>query len=75
GHTDNRGVRAFNVGLSKQRAAAVVKWLVNHGVEANRLVSKGHGPDKPMGSNDTEQGRQSNRRVEFLIIDRESVKR
>jgi outer membrane protein OmpA-like peptidoglycan-associated protein len=74
GHTDNRGGAAFNRNLSKRRAAAVVKWLVDHGVEASRLKSTGFGPDKPLDSNDTEEGRQNNRRVEFRILKRSEKK-
>ena len=68
GHTDNRGGAAYNRDLSRRRAAAVVKWLVEHGIEADRLTSKGFGPDKPIDSNETEEGRQNNRRVEFHIL-------
>ena len=67
GHTDNKGARALNVTLSKNRAASVVKWLTGHGVAASRLSSEGFGPDRPLASNDTDQGRQDNRRVEFHI--------
>ena len=67
GHTDNRGAAAMNRQLSAKRAAAVVKWLVSHGVEANRLASAGFGADRPIDSNQTESGRKRNRRVEFHI--------
>lgn len=67
GHTDNRAGKAFNVGLSKRRAAAVVKWLVDHGIDKGRLSSQGFGPDKPIAPNDSEEGRAKNRRVEFHI--------
>jgi len=67
GHTDNKGARALNTKLSKDRAAAVVKWLVDHGVATGRLTSQGFGPDRPLDTNDTDQGRQNNRRVEFHI--------
>ena len=53
---------------SQQRAEAVVKYLVDQGVEARRLVAKGFGPDKPIGDNATEAGREQNRRVEFNIV-------
>lgn len=68
GHTDNRGARVLNTKLSKDRAASVVKALVKRGVEASRLVSQGYGPDKPIASNDTDEGRQQNRRVQFMIL-------
>ncbi len=67
GHTDNRGTREFNIGLSRDRAASVVQWLVYHGVSRDRLTSSGFGPDKPIADNNTEAGRQKNRRVEFHI--------
>jgi outer membrane protein OmpA-like peptidoglycan-associated protein len=67
GHTDNRGGAAMNLSLSARRAASVVQWLVNHGVDKSRLVDKGYGLTRPIESNATEEGRQSNRRVEFHI--------
>ncbi|MDF3065177.1 MAG: porin [Polyangiaceae bacterium] len=69
GHTDNRGSAALNQALSQRRAASVVKWLVNRGgVEAARLTPKGYGKDDPIETNDTEEGRQKNRRVQFRIL-------
>lgn len=67
GHTDNRGSRPYNRWLSDKRAKAVVKWLVDAGIEKSRLKGSGFGPDKPIDSNDTDEGRQNNRRVEFHI--------
>ena len=67
GHTDNRGAAAYNKKLSTSRAASVVKWLVGHGVEASRLSSAGFGQERPLTGNDTDDGRQQNRRVEFHI--------
>lgn len=67
GHTDNRGTRELNTGLSRDRAASVVQWLVYHGVSKDRLTSTGFGPDRPIADNNTEAGRQRNRRVEFHI--------
>ncbi len=68
GYTDNRGGRAMNLALSKRRATAVKAWLVQHGIEANRLVSRGFGLDNPVGDNNTEEGRQANRRVELVTM-------
>ena len=51
----------------RHRAASVVKWLVAHGVDKGRLVSKGFGLTRPIDTNDTDEGRQNNRRVEFHI--------
>ncbi|MCU0690932.1 MAG: OmpA family protein [Polyangiaceae bacterium] len=67
GHTDNRGTAAHNLGLSRRRAAAVAQWLVDHGIDRERLTSEGLGLTKPIDTNDTEEGRQNNRRVEFHI--------
>jgi outer membrane protein OmpA-like peptidoglycan-associated protein len=69
GHTDNVGAAGMNKALSGKRAASVVAWLVKHGVERARLSSIGFGMDRPIDSNDTPDGRQNNRRVEFHIDD------
>ncbi len=68
GHTDNVGVAAQNTQLSQKRAEAVVKYLVDKGIEAKRLQAKGYGPDKPIADNKQSAGRQKNRRVEFNIL-------
>ena len=67
GHTDSRGGAAANLQLSKRRAASVLKWLIAHGVAAGRLGSNGFGQTRPIDTNDTDEGRQNNRRVEFRI--------
>ena len=67
GHTDDRGNYSFNVTLSEKRAQAVRQYLLNNGVAANRLTAKGYGPDKPVATNDTAQGRRQNRRVELVL--------
>jgi OOP family OmpA-OmpF porin len=67
GHTDNAGLADQNRKLSQKRAEAVVKYLVDKGVDASRLTAKGYGPDKPVADNKTAKGRQLNRRVEFVI--------
>ncbi len=69
GHTDNRGSRAHNRGLSERRALAVVDWLVQHGIGRERLVAQGFGPDRPVDDNTSAEGRQNNRRVEFHILE------
>jgi outer membrane protein OmpA-like peptidoglycan-associated protein len=68
GHTDDRGQREANVRLSEARAAAVRKWLVDHGVAEDRLTARGAGPDSPVESNATAAGRAKNRRIEFALV-------
>ena len=67
GHTDNTGDPATNLGLSNDRAAAVTQYLVDGGIDASRLQSVGYGETRPIATNDTEAGRQENRRTEFTI--------
>jgi len=69
GHTDGRGQKQHNRILSRNRAAAVVTWLTKHGIAKERLSSKGFGPDQPIDTNDTDEGRQNNRRVELHIVE------
>jgi len=69
GHTDSTGADKHNQKLSEQRAAAVRDHLVQHGVEAERLSSRGWGKSKPIGDNSTAVGREENRRVEFVIVE------
>jgi outer membrane protein OmpA-like peptidoglycan-associated protein len=67
GHTDNVGALAASVDLSNRRAAAVVQLLVSkYSVAADRLLPHGDGPYSPLASNDTEDGRATNRRVELV---------
>ncbi len=67
GHTDSTGNYQANVNLSQQRANSVRNHLINKGVAASRLSAKGYGPDKPVASNDTRDGRRMNRRVELML--------
>ena len=69
GHTDTVGTAAYNHDLSRRRARSVVKWLVDHNVQPERLTSQGFGFDRPIDVNSTSSGRQRNRRVEFHIIE------
>ena len=69
GHTDKIDSRAYNLGLSDRRAKSVTKYLISKGVDAKRLVARGYGPDFPIASNDTQEGRDNNRRVEFNILE------
>ncbi|RMG81089.1 MAG: tetratricopeptide repeat protein [Bacteroidetes bacterium] len=68
GHTDSMGNDADNQVLSENRAKAVYDYLIRNGVSAERLSYKGYGENQPIASNETEEGRQKNRRTEFKII-------
>jgi outer membrane protein OmpA-like peptidoglycan-associated protein len=70
GHTDNVGDENDNLKLSKLRAAAVRDYLVSKGHDANKMVTTGKGDTMPIASNDTEEGRASNRRVEIVVLGR-----
>jgi len=69
GHTDDRGSAESNQKLSQARAEAVKAFLVDAGIEAERLEAKGYGEEKPIESNDTRAGREANRRVTFQIAE------
>ena len=68
GHTDDRGSDDYNEKLSQGRAEAVVDYLINQGIDEFRLVAKGYGESAPIASNRTDDGRATNRRVEFTIL-------
>ena len=68
GHTDSTGSHDYNMKLSLQRAESVKAYLVSRGVPPARLVTVGAGPDYPIASNATEEGRAENRRVEITIV-------
>lgn len=70
GHTDSTGRRAHNLRLSDDRAQSVRTYLIQRGIDAGRLTSVGFGPDRPVATNDTADGRALNRRVEFHITQR-----
>ncbi len=67
GHTDNVGSEKYNQVLSLKRAQAVKNWLVKKGIESNRMRTVGRGLNEPVASNDTEEGRLENRRIEFYV--------
>lgn len=67
-HTDGKGTDEYNLKLSQARAQSVVDYLKAKGIAESRLIPKGYGKSKPIASNDTEEGRQMNRRTEFKII-------
>jgi OmpA-OmpF porin, OOP family len=69
GHTDDRGKPEHNLDLSDRRAKSVMRFLVEHGVAAERIEAHGFGSEKPITSNKTKAGRATNRRVEFRIVD------
>lgn len=68
GHTDNVGNAASNQKLSEQRAESVKKYLIQKGVPAQRIIAVGYGSTKPVASNDTDEGKQKNRRTEVNIL-------
>jgi hypothetical protein len=68
GHTDNKGSEATNLKMSNGRVEEVKKYLVSKGVSADRIKTFGYGESKPIASNDTEEGRAKNRRVEMKIL-------
>jgi outer membrane protein OmpA-like peptidoglycan-associated protein len=69
GHTDSSGPREHNMELSRRRAEAVRDHLVQHGVDAGRIETRGAGPDEPIDSNAHATGRANNRRIEFRVLD------
>jgi outer membrane protein OmpA-like peptidoglycan-associated protein/tetratricopeptide (TPR) repeat protein len=69
GHTDDVGSDEDNLSLSDARAKAVYNYLVENGISASRLQSKGFGETQPIDTNDTPEGRQNNRRTEFVVIE------
>lgn len=69
GHTDATGPEAYNQGLSERRAASVLEYLADHGIDPSRLSSVGYGESNPIAGNDTREGRALNRRVELQVLD------
>ena len=74
GHTDSNGSDAYNMSLSERRAAAAVNYLASRGVVRSRLRGAGRGETEPVASNETDPGRQQNRRVEVAIYANETLK-
>ena len=70
GHTDNAGTDAYNLDLSKRRAQTVLAFLTEHKIAAKRLRARGEGEGRAITTNDTEEGRAMNRRVEFVVLKR-----
>ena len=67
GHTDSQGADDYNQTLSDQRAASVKTYLTSMGVDGSRMDTTGRGESQPVASNETEEGRQENRRVTFWL--------
>ncbi|MFT3825079.1 MAG: OmpA family protein [Chitinophagaceae bacterium] len=74
GHTDSKGSDSYNQTLSEKRAGSVASYIRNRGVSSARVTTKGYGESAPVASNDTEDGRSQNRRVNFLITANEKMK-
>lgn len=70
GHTDAKGSDAYNLALSKRRAASVKNYLISRGIAAGQLDSRGYGEKQPVATNETDEGRAQNRRVELRIQDK-----
>ena len=69
-HTDSKGSDDYNWKLSENRSKSVVDYLIAKGISTSRLVAKGYGETKPMDTNETDEGRQNNRRTEFKILEK-----
>lgn len=70
GYTDNTGSLAYNTKLSQERAEAVMKALLERGVDAERLTAEGYGPEHPIASNDSAEGRALNRRIALRVTEK-----
>ena len=70
GHSDNKGSHEYNIALSRHRAKAVLDYLVKKGIPISRLSCEGFGPDRPIATNDTEEGRALNRRTEAIVVEK-----
>lgn len=68
GHTDNVGREETNESLSQARAESVMNYVINRGINAERIQAKGYGESEPIATNETEEGRQENRRVEIKVL-------
>lgn len=68
GHTDSTGSAEYNQRLSERRAETVANYLRNQGVRSERIAAAGFGEERPVADNDTERGRQANRRVELTLV-------
>ncbi len=71
GHTSDEGKRDFNMKLSRKRAEAVKGFLTSAGIDEGRIGTIGYGPDKPIADNETKEGKEKNRRIEFRLLSTE----
>ena len=72
GHTDSDGSKKYNKKLSQNRADSVKAFLVDAGVDEDRMEAVGYGENKPIADNDTDEGKEKNRRVEFNILEQDN---
>ena len=70
GHTDSRGSETYNQALSERRAFAVRDYFISQGVNIEQIIAKGYGEKEPVATNETDEGRAMNRRVEFRILEK-----
>jgi len=68
GHTDNTGRAEVNLRISRQRASSVANFLIDNGIDADRIISQGYGATQPIADNSTEAGRTANRRIEISYV-------
>lgn len=74
GHTDSQGSEGFNADLSRARAQAVVTAMSESGIDTANMTSRGYGESRPIATNDTEEGREENRRIEFRLVSSQPVR-
>lgn len=74
GHTDSQGSDSFNARLSQQRAEALLRAMTDHGIDTALMTAHGYGESQPIADNDTEAGREANRRIEFRLLSEEPVR-
>lgn len=75
GHTDSQGSEGFNADLSRARAQAVLTAMTEAGIDGTNLTARGYGESQPIASNETEEGREANRRIEFRLLSDAPVRR
>ncbi|HET7505035.1 MAG TPA: OmpA family protein [Kofleriaceae bacterium] len=75
GHASAEGTPAHNKTLSDERAKSVMKYLTSHGITPGELVAIGYGTERPIADNTSEEGREKNRRVEFVILEQDVTRK